>query len=96
MRDYELIVIFRPQLNQEELAAAIEQVKNLIESTGGAVHKTEPWGLRRLAYPIRKEREGQYVFLATAIAPRGLAEIERGLKLDERVIRHLLVRVGED
>lgn len=96
MRDYELIVIFRPRFNQEELAAVIEQVKNLIESTGGAVHKVEPWGLRRLAYPIQKEREGQYVFFHTALAPQGLAELERGLKLNESVIRHLLIRLDED
>jgi len=93
MRDYELIYIVHPQVDQEGLAAVIEEVKGLIESTGGTVHRVEPWGLRRLAYPIQKVREGQYVYMEIGLEPEGVAELERGLKLKESVIRHLVVRI---
>ncbi len=95
MREYELTFIVHPQVDQDGLAAEIEGVKSLIESTGGVVHKIEPWGLRRLAYPIQKVREGQYVFMQIGLEPTGVAEVERGLKLKERIIRHLLVRLEE-
>ncbi len=95
MRDYELTFIIHPQVDQEGLAAAIEEVKGLVESAGGAVHQVKPWGLRRLAYPIQKQREGQYVLMEIGLEPDGIAELERGLKLKELVIRHLIVRTDE-
>jgi small subunit ribosomal protein S6 len=55
----------------------------------------EPWGRRKLAYPVRKVREGQYVLLRTQLQQQAIGELERNLKLNENVIRHLLVRVGE-
>ncbi|HEC33772.1 MAG TPA: 30S ribosomal protein S6 [Chloroflexi bacterium] len=95
MRDYELLYIVHPQVDQEGLTAVIEEVKALIESTGGAVHKVEPWGLRRLAYPIQKVREGQYVLMQIGLDPQGVTEVKRGLKLKELIIRHLIVRMNE-
>jgi small subunit ribosomal protein S6 len=95
MRDYELTYIVHPQVDREGLEAIVEEVNALVESTGGVVHKVEPWGLRRLAYPIQKVREGHYVFLRIGLESGGVAEVERALKLKEPVIRHLIVRVDE-
>ncbi len=96
MRDYELTYIVHPQLDREGLAATVEEVKGLVESTGGVVHKVDLWGLRRLAYPIQKVREGQYVFMQVSLKADGVAELERGLRLKEQIIRHLIVRLGEE
>lgn len=96
MRDYELIYIVHPEVDQEGLAAVTEDVKALIEANGGAVRQVKPWGLRRLAYPIQKVREGHYVYMEIGLEPEGVAEVERGLKLREQVIRHLIVRLDEE
>ncbi len=95
MRDYEMIFIVHPEVDREGLSGVIEEVKGLIEASGGTVRKAEPWGLRRLAYPIQKVREGHYVYMEIGLEPDGVAKVERGLKLKEQVIRHLIVRIEE-
>ncbi len=95
MRDYELLCIVPPQASQESLAELIESLKGLIAARQGVIHKAEPWGLRRLAYPIQDHREGQYVLMHVALTPSQVAEVERALKLNESVIRHMLVRLDE-
>ncbi|MBN1954495.1 MAG: 30S ribosomal protein S6 [Anaerolineae bacterium] len=96
MRRYELVYIVHPQVDQEGLAAVNEEVQNLLESTGGTVHEVKPWGLRRLAYPIQKIWEGHYMLLDVSLQPQSLIEIERRLKLKDQIIRHLIVRTGEE
>ena len=95
MRDYEMIFIVHPEVDREGLSGVIEEVKGLIEASGGTVRKVEPWGLRRLAYPIQKVREGHYVYMEIGLESDGVAKVERGLKLKEQVIRHLIVRIEE-
>ncbi|HEY75053.1 MAG TPA: 30S ribosomal protein S6 [Thermoflexia bacterium] len=95
MRDYEMIFIVHPEVDREGLSGVVEEVKGLIEANGGTVRKVEPWGLRRLAYPIQKVREGHYVYMELGLEPDGVAKVERGLKLKEQVIRHLIVRIEE-
>ena len=95
MRDYELTYIVHPEVDEEGLVALADEVQSLIESTGGAVRQVRSWGLRRMAYPIQKVREGHYVFLIIGLQPQGVAELERGLRLKEPIIRHLLVRAEE-
>ena len=96
MRSYELTYIVHPQVDQEELASLTEEVNGVIESVGGAIQKVTSWGLRRLAYPIQKVWEGQYVLVTFDLdAPQGITEIERRLKLKESIIRHLIVRTDE-
>lgn len=96
MRQYELTYIVHPQVDSEGLAAVIQEVTGVVEANGGAVQKVEPWGLRRLAYPIRKVREGQYVFMEITLSAKGVAELERALKLKEPILRYLIVRTDED
>ena len=92
MRSYELVFIVHPEIEGEDLTAAVETVKGLVERSGGEVTELALWGLRRLAYPIQDQWEGQYVLMELELEPQGVAEIERGLGLNEQVIRHLLVR----
>ncbi len=95
MRDYELTFIVRSDVEEHDLTAVIERVKNLIQDNGGEVAKLELWGTRKLAYPIQRLREGQYVFMLIRLAPNALSELDRNLKLIEEIIRHLVVRVEE-
>jgi small subunit ribosomal protein S6 len=96
VRNYELVFIVHPEVDDEGLAAVVETVKDLVKRGGGRVAKVDLWGLRRLAYPIRNLGEGQYVLMHLHLAPEGVAELERSLKLSEQVIRHLVVRLEDD
>ena len=93
MRSYELVFIVNPELDEDDLTAVRERVEGLIERSSGKVTKVEPWGLRRLAYPLQKQWEGQYVLMQLDIEPQGVAELERDLGLVEPILRHLIVRV---
>ena len=95
MRRYELTLIVAPQVDSEGLDAITEQIGEIIGSYGGEVFESKPWGLRRLAYPIRDYEEGQYVMMEIGLEPAGLTELERILKLNELVIRHLVVLTDE-
>lgn len=95
MRSYELILIVHPEVDRDGLAAVIERVKGFFEAEGGRVTRVEPWGMRRLAYPIRNLWEGQYVLMHVELQPFALAEVERGLGLTEEILRHLIVRLEE-
>ena len=95
MRDYEMMVIVRPDLDEEGLNAAVARVTELITSNGGEVTKNDPWGKRRLAYPIKHFREGQYVLMHIKLEPAALATVERTLRISEDVIRYLVIRLDE-
>ncbi len=94
MRDYELVYIIRPTAGEEEVAALNERVQGWIAGEGGEVQKVNPWGRRRLAYPIDRFRDGTYVQVNFRSQPNTLGGLERQLKLSEDVIRYLLVRQG--
>lgn len=96
MRSYELVFIVHPQVQGEALTALLDNVRNLVERSGGKVVNVEPWGMRRLAYPIRKQWEGQYVLMRLDMEARGVAALEHDLRLLEPVLRHLVVRLEED
>lgn len=91
MRSYELVFIVHPEVDGDDLTAIVETVKGLVERGGGEVTQVEPWGLRRLAYPIQKQWEGQYVLMRFELEPRSVAELERGLGFTEQIMRHLVV-----
>ena len=93
MRSYELVYVVDPELEEDGLDAVTKRVTDLIERNSGKVTQVEPWGLRRLAYPIRKKGEGQYVLMQLELEPQGVAGLERDLGLLEQVMRHLVVRI---
>jgi small subunit ribosomal protein S6 len=97
-RDYEMMLVVAPTVAEEGLQAVVDRVSGYIATQGGTVDSTStenPWGRRRLAYPINDHRDAFYVvYRFTAEAP-SIVEIEREIKLDEQVIRHLVVRYDE-
>ena len=95
MRDYELTLVVRPDVEDTGLAALLEKIKGLITTAGGQGIQVEPWGRRHLAYPINKITEGQYFLIRTQLPAQALRELERNLRLTEQVLRFLLVRADE-
>lgn len=90
-REYELMYIVRPDVDDETLAAAVASVRALIEGTGGAVLKTTMWGKRRLAYEVKHLRDGHYVIVRANVEPERVREIERALTIHDQVFRHMLI-----
>jgi len=95
MPNYELTLIVRPLEGEEQIQATVSQITNTIANLGGQVTKTDQWSRRRLAYPIRKYREGHYVLMDISLGPTALPELERSLKFNEDVIRYFIVRAGQ-
>jgi small subunit ribosomal protein S6 len=91
VRDYELMYIVRPDVDEDGLRAAIDSVKALVEGQGGEVRKTTNWGKRRLAYEVKHLRDGHYVIVEMRLDGGKVAEIERALRIHDQVFRHLLV-----
>ncbi len=97
VRDYELMYIARPELDDEGLQAAAELVEQLITGAGGTVVRTTNWGRRRLAYEVDHLRDGHYMLLHIRLDGTRVREVERALAIHETVFRHLLVvREGGD
>lgn len=93
MRKYELVVLIQPDLDEAAFEAALEKISGWIAENGGSVDKVERWGRRKLAYPIRKLLEAQYVLFNLTLSPAATASLERDLRFLEPVMRHLLVLV---
>lgn len=93
MRDYELMTIFRPDLEEQPLQEAVERLNGLIAARGGEVGSGDPWGRRRLAYPIQDFRDGLYHLTRFQMDPKAADELERSLMLNDQIIRYLLLRL---
>jgi small subunit ribosomal protein S6 len=93
MRNYELVCIFQPDLDETAFKGAVERVSSWVTEAGGSVDKLEVWGRRRLAYIIRKQTEGQYVLLNISLDPKAASGLERNIRFLEAVMRHLLTAV---
>ncbi len=95
MYSYELITVISPEVTEEELAASIERVNQFITAKGGAISDLKQWGKRKLAYPIKHFREGNYVQTQFKLGPELTAALETNLRISEEVLRHLLIRLDE-
>lgn len=95
LRDYEILYIVRPELDEPQVQEAVASVNKLIENLGGTVQKTDVWGRRRLAYEVRHLREGQYVLTDFQFDPVRVPEMENTLKISDTVFRHLVTRKPE-
>lgn len=91
MRDYELVFIVHPDLDDAALNEVVERVKAWITDASGKIEKIEQWGKRKLAYPIRKQKEGQYVLVRLSMDPASCSVLERNLRFLEPVMRFLLI-----
>jgi small subunit ribosomal protein S6 len=94
MHNYELMCIIQPDLDETAFNAVLDKVKGWVTESGGSVDKVDVWGRRRLAYTIHKQREGQYVLLNISLKPSAAADLERNIRFQETVLRHMLTLVG--
>lgn len=90
MVQYEVLFVIDPALEEEKKEAAVERVKSVI-SEQGEVGDVDVWGLRKLAYPIRKKNEGYYVVIQFAADPALPEELDRRLRISDDYMRHMIV-----
>jgi small subunit ribosomal protein S6 len=93
MRRYELMLVLRPDAPDDRAQAVIDRTTRQIATAGGQIVKVAPWGRRRLAYQIDRQREGSYHIVLFEAPAEAIAELEHGLMITEEVLRHLVVRV---
>jgi small subunit ribosomal protein S6 len=93
MRNYEVAFIVHPELNEEAMSGLIDRVKGWITGSGGVVGEIDQWGRRRLAYAIRRQSEGQYVFVPAQLPTQATRELERNLRLTEPIMRFMITLV---
>ena len=95
MRIYEELFIVRHDATDEEIDPLIEQITGIVTGSGGAVDKTEKWGVRKLAYRVQKRSEGYYVLVRFTAGPTAAREIERRLRVSDLVMKFITVRIDE-
>jgi small subunit ribosomal protein S6 len=95
MRDYELVAIINPELDEEGVSGIIDRVSQSINSRGGAVEETKKWGKRKLAYPIRKFMEAEYVLARFQLMPQSIKELETEISASEDVLRYLVIKASD-
>lgn len=96
MRHYETTYILRPNLGEEQFTEIINRTNAIITADGGAVIHLDRWGIKRLAYEINKEIQGYYIYLNYAAPGKTVDEIERIFRIDDKVLRYLTVKLGEN
>ena len=95
MRDYELVAIINPELDEERVSEIIDRVSQSINSRGGAVEETKKWGRRKLAYPIRKFMEAEYVLARFQLMPQSIKELETEISASEDILRYLVIKASD-
>lgn len=95
MRQYEVIYIIKPELDEEKTTSVIERFATLITNAGGEITKAEQWGKKRLAYEVNDYREGYYVLVNFTGEPTIAHELERVFKITDDIIRFIVVRMEE-
>jgi small subunit ribosomal protein S6 len=92
LRDYELVLVVKPDGGDEAFTAAVERFSQAIKDQGGEVTSVDPWGMRKLAYPIERHMEGFYSVTAFKIEPSEVRALEDSLGRAEDLLRHMVVR----
>jgi small subunit ribosomal protein S6 len=95
-QNYELLFIINPTLSEEDKESLLNRVKGYLEQADGEVFSFKSWGLRRLAYTIKNQKEGQYYLVQCAMTPEKVSEFRRSLILAEGVLREMVIRVDEE
>ena len=94
MNKYESVIIINPNLEEEAIKALIEKISNLI-NTDGKVSSVEEAGKKKLAYEVKKNKEGYYVIINFEAQPELIVELERNYRITDEVLKFIVVRVEE-
>ena len=95
MRNYEAMIILRPDMEEEARNTLVEKIQDIIVKGGGEIRETAHWGQRRLAYEIQKLRDGYYILVKFTDKGENIRELERNLNIMDNILRFLVVREGE-
>ncbi len=95
MRRYETIYIIRSTVPEDDINATITRTNEVIEKAGGSIVALDRWGLKKLAYLIKKENQGYYVFTEYAGTPEAVAELERLFRIDENILRYMTIKTQD-
>ena len=96
MRKYETIIILQPELGEDDINIVTGKVRDVIASFKGELHRMDDWGVRKLAYSIRKCARGRYYYVRYDGDAALIAELERRLRLDEKVLRYQSVNITDE
>jgi small subunit ribosomal protein S6 len=95
-RQYEVVFIVDPTADDDEVARLTDSFKQIVTDQGGTITKEESMGRRQLAYEILRKTEGSFMLLEIEGSGREIAELERRMRVNDRIIRYITVRVDED
>ena len=95
MRHYETTYILRPNLGEDQFTEIIERTNSIITGDGGTIIEVDRWGMRKLAYEIKKEVQGYYVYVNYAAPGKTIDEIERIFRIDDRLLRYLTIKLSD-
>jgi small subunit ribosomal protein S6 len=96
MEIYESLFIIRPSLNDEETTNLFDKMKGVVEKNGATLMKAENWGRKKLAYEIKRERKGTFVYLYFKGPGQVVGELERSYRLEDSIIKFLTVRLEKE
>ena len=95
MNKYESVLIARQDLGASQVLSLVDSLKQVVADQGGEVVRVDNWGLKNLAYRIKKNRKGHYVLLNIAAPAQAVAEYERVMRVNEDIIRYMTIKVEE-
>ena len=95
MANYESVLIARQDLGASQVNSLVENLSSVLKKEGGEVVRVDNWGLKNLAYRIKKNRKGHYVILNIAAPASAIAEYERVMRVNEDIIRYMTIKVEE-
>ena len=90
---YENVIIARQDISSQQAETLTENLQGIVQDNGGTVERTEQWGLRNLAYRIKKNRKGHYFMMNIDASAETMRELERNVRINEDVIRYMSIRV---
>ncbi len=93
MRDYELVAIISPEVDEDGVSEIVEKVTKSVNSHGGEVEEVKKWGRRKLAYPIDSFMEGEYLLARLKLAPNSVRGLEEDIGASGDILRYLMVKV---
>ena len=95
MKNYEMVLIFSASLEEGAVNGELAKITSIIEKSKGTITKTDIWGVKKLAYPIKHQENGFYVILYFSSDTAVLPELDRLNKINDKILRHLIVKLSE-
>ncbi|NDY58698.1 30S ribosomal protein S6 [Desulfovibrio sulfodismutans] len=95
MRKYETLLLFSPELTSDNLQEILDTLKGIIEREGGVTETLDDWGMRDLAYMVRKQVRGHYIRLEYSLPPAGVAELERIVRITDGILKFVTVKLAD-